>query len=263
MRGKLTTVGAILLILSACIAGFYLAIASISEFAEVYPSWYDYQSWYPSIPRGYEGTKANVSLGLWASVFVIVLAAGILALKKRRLSFVSIGSAFAAILLIFGIWVVPISPAIFWGFPAVGAVFLGAILVGLSEKGPSVPSALKKRYLPNLAMGLVGIGAFTSLLLTIWGFTAAPEGCLAPLLRRIAAGVAGLACFGLCISDAFLIWRRSRVIYTIPTLALTLPLSLLPPFLVWMPELMGLSLLFIWVPVILATVLVVTSQRGA
>ncbi|KXA91847.1 hypothetical protein AKJ63_00635 [candidate division MSBL1 archaeon SCGC-AAA259D18] len=259
---KLAGFGDVLLTIGACAVAVFLIIVCISEFIGVYPPWYDYQDWYPSIAGGYEGTQANISLGFWTFALVIALASRIWAFRHRGISLGPIWTAFATILLIFGILITPDSSILFWGVSTVIAFYLGIILVGFGEREPSIPPTLKKSHLRVLPLGFVGIGAIASVILAIRGFTATTECVIAPLSRRIFAGMTLLLCFGLCIGGAFLIWKRSRMIYTITVLAPVLPLSLLPPFLVWMPELMGLSLLLLWVPLILATALVVTYDRG-
>lgn len=260
---KLAGFGAFLLTIGACAVAVFLIIVCISEFIGVYPPWYDYQFWYPSIAGGYEGTQANISLGFWTSALVIALASRIWAFRHRGISPGSIWTAFATIALIFGILITPDSRIISWGLPTAIAFYLGTILVGFGEREPSIPPTLKKSHLRVLTLGFVGIVAFASVILAIRGFITTPVELIAPPSRRILAGMTWLICFGLCIGGAFLTWKRSRMIYTITVLAPALPLCLLSPVLVWMPGLMGLLLLLLWVPLTLAAALVVTYDRGS
>ncbi|UGV40397.1 hypothetical protein J7W08_10010 [Methanococcoides orientis] len=257
----ISKVGASLLVLAGGIAAVYVVVVILSNFAGIFPEWYDYQPWYPHYPGGLEGRSMNIALLLWASFSIITLVGGLKAFFSRDPVFPTIGTIIAIFLIIFAIIVAGSITAVLWGFLSFILALFGAILVGLGSREFDTYLSFKIEYLLRGSLISIGIAAFFLLFYAVLGFTAAPEGYLAPLSRRLASGFMALLAFGLCLTAVHFIRKRTHLKLVISTLLLVIPLSFMTVFLVLLGEWLTTLFLLVWLPVITSAILIATCKK--
>lgn len=257
-KSKLVKIGALLSIFASIVLGVYLIIVGISEFAGIYPSWYDYQSWYPHYPGGYKGVRAGKALGVLTMALTIIIASTIQAFRKRDLPYTSLALASTTILILFGTFVAPASAALQWGVVTAVLAFFGGTLLALAhgrfKKSPLFDRvhplivALVLTIIASLLWAFIGLRGFE------WLF-----GSQAPLIWRLIVGGMMLLPSGLGLSSAFYIWKRTSIAWVLPALTV----MLLYHFIFSLRFVGGEFYLFAipWIFVVFATVLVAGSQE--